>query len=214
MRSKSDPLGYPPDNWIPVADEKSYIAIPPPHNMSPSPSPVAMEPPPRMPNPAPVPPPPVVAEEATVETSTVSETSSETTPPQPSVRPRDYGYHASKIRERDERQPQRSRTPTILSPGSTRMSDYGILSSPQTDQRKVRAPVQVQQFEIERGNTPTGGRMGRSWSFRKKKEVMKLLIVVVLSCQMLIGCPRACLLHQSGPMPVPRRFLLLPSRRM
>jgi len=71
------------------------------------------------------------------------------------------------------------------------MSDYGLLSSPQTDQRKMKAPVQVQHFEIERGNTPTREKMNRSWSFRKKKEVMRLLIVLILFCQMLIGCPRA-----------------------
>ena len=187
--------------------------MPPPHHMSPSPSPVTMEPPPRMPDPAPVPPPPVVAEEATVETSTTSETSSEAIPPQPSVRPKDYLYHASRIRERDERQPQRSRTPTPLSPGSTRMSDYGLLSSPQTDQRRGKAPVQVQHFEIERGGSPMREKVNRSWSLRKKKEVMRILFVI-LFCRMLIGYPRAYLLHPSRTVPAPRRFLLLPLRRV
>ena len=209
-RSKSDPLGYPPDNWIPVADEKSYIAMPPPHHMSPSPSPVAMEPSVRIPDPAPVPPPPVIAEEATVETSTGSETSSETAPPQPAARTRDYAYHASKLRERDERQPQRPRTPTVLSPGSTRMSDYGILSSPQVDPRKMKAPAQAHHFEIERGST-VREKLNRSWSSRIK-EVMKALTVTLL-CRLLIGYRRPHLLHQSGSMLVLRRFLL-PLRRI
>lgn len=188
--------------------------MPPPHHMSPSPSPVAMEPV-RIPNPAPVPPPPIVTEEATVETSTTtSETSSETIPPQTVVRPKDYAYHASKLRERDERQPQRSRTPTLLSPGSTRMSDYGILSSPQADQRRVRAPVQVHHFEIERGDTPTREKMNRSWSMRKKKEVIRILIMFILFCRMFIGCPSPCLLHLSGSMSVLRQSLPLPLQRM
>ena len=211
MRSKSDPLGYPPDNWIPVADENSYIAMPPPHHMSPSPSTVAMELPVRAPDPAPVPPPPILAEEATAETSTQSETSSETIPPQSAVRAEGYAHQASKLRERDEH-PQRSRTPTQLSPGSTRMSDYGILSSP-VNQRRARAPVQAQHFEIERGGTPMREKMNRSWSLMKKREVMRILIVVTFFCRMLTGCPRPRL-HLSGPMSVPRRFLLLPLRRI
>ena len=147
--------------------------MPPPHHMSPSPSAVSMELPARTSSPAPVPPPPVVAEEATAETSTASETSSESTPPQPAARAKDYAYRALGLRERDERQPQRSRTPTALSPGSTRISDYGILSSPQADQRKMKMPAQAQHFEIERSNTPTREKMNRSWSLRKKKEVMR-----------------------------------------
>lgn len=172
-RSKSDPLAYPPDNWIPVADENSYISMPPPHHMSPSPSAVSMELPARTSSPAPVPPPPVVAEEATAETSTTSETSSETIPPQPAARAKDYAYRALGFRERDERQTQRSRTPTVLSPSSTRISDYGILGSPQVDQRKMKMPAQAQHFEIERSSTPTKEKMNRSWSLRKKKEVMR-----------------------------------------
>lgn len=207
VRSKSDPLGYPPDNWIPVADEKSYIAMPPPHHMSPSPSPAVMEPPVRIPNPAPVPPPPVVAEEAAVETPTTSESSSESTPSQSDVRARDYAYHASRLRERDERPPQRSKTPTILSPGSTRMSDYGILSSPQVDSRRMRAPVQVQHFEIERGSTPTREKMNRGWNFKKKKEVM-IVLTLTLFCRLLTGFRRPCLRHLSVPMPTLPRCLL------
>lgn len=174
-RSKSDPLGYPPDNWIPPADDQSHIAMPPPHRMSPSPSPVTTEPPVRIPDPVPVPPPPVIDEEATVETSTASETSSETIPPRSAVRMKDYAYHASKLRERDEQpRPRRPRTPTPLSPGSTRMSDYGILSSPQVDMRRGKAPVQAPHFEIERSTTPTREKMNRSWSLRRKKDVRKL----------------------------------------
>ena len=204
-RSKSDPLGYPPDNWIPVADEKAYIAMPAPHHMSPSPSPVTMEPPVRAQSTAPIPPPPIVTEETTTETSVASETSSETIPPQSAVRAKDYAHHALKLRERDEQQPQRSRTPTPLSPGSTRMSDYGILSSPQVDQRRTRAPVQ--HFEIERSTTPLREKMNRSWSMRKQKEVTSVLIGILL-CQLLIGCHRACLLHLSAI----HRFLLLLQR--
>ena len=77
------------------------------------------------------------------------------------------------------------------------MSDYGILSSPQTDQRKVKAPVQVQHFEIERGNTPTREKVNRGWSLRRKKEVMITLTVILLFCRMLIIYPRAFLLHLS-----------------
>jgi len=180
VRSKSDPLGYPPDNWIPVANDSSYIAMPPPHHMSPAPSPVTMEPPVRIPSSAPVPPPPIVAEEATTETPT-SETSSETVPPQPAVR-KDYAYHAAKLRERDERRPQRSRTPTPLSPGSTRISDYGIVSSPQVDSRKMKAPSQLH-FEIERSSTPTRERASRGWSSRTKREVTIILVVILLFCR-------------------------------
>ncbi|KAF9647290.1 hypothetical protein BDM02DRAFT_2717807 [Thelephora ganbajun] len=151
--------------------------MPPPHHMSPSPSPVAMEPPVYAPESASVPPPPIVAEEATVETSTTSETSSETIPPRSAVRAKDYVYPSSKLRERDGRQPQRSRTPTPLSPGSTRMSDYGILSSPQVDARRMKAPVQVQHFEIERGTTPLREKTNRSWGLRKKKEAVPSLPV-------------------------------------
>ena len=62
------------------------------------------------------------------------------------------------------------------------MSDYGILSSPQVDQRRVKAPVQVHHFEIERSNTPTREKVNRNWSLRKKKEVMKILIVILFLC--------------------------------
>ena len=196
MRSKSDPLSYPPDNWIPVANDSSYIAMPPPHNMSPAPSPVTMEPPVRIPSSAPVPPPPVIAEEATTETPTTSEVSSETIPPQPIVR-KDFAYHAARLRERDERRPQRSRTPTPLSPGSTRISDYGILSSPQVDSGRMRAPDQ-HHFEIERSSTPTREKMSRSWGSRKKREVTMTLIVILLFCRLLIGFCRARLHHPSG----------------
>lgn len=167
-RSKSDPLGYPPDNWIPVADDKSYIPMPPPHSMSPSPSSVILEHPVPVPSPDLVPPPPVLAEEAPAETSSTSETSSETVPTQPVASSKDYVYRALKLRERDG-QSQRSKT-TALSPSSTRMSDFGILSSPQADGRRMKVPVEAQHFEIERSTTPTKEKTGRSWSLRKKKE--------------------------------------------
>jgi len=178
--------------------------------MSPAPSPVTMEPPVRIPSSAPVPPPPVIAEEATTETPT-SETSSETVPPQPEVR-KDYAYHAAKLRERDDRRPQRSRTPTPLSPGSTRMSDYGILSSPQVDPRKMKAPSQLH-FEIERSSTPTRERMSRAWGSRKRREVMMILVVIPLFCRWLIGYRSPCLLRLSGLVPALRWSLLLPSQR-
>ena len=165
-------------------------------------------------SPAPVPPPPVITEEATAETATTSETSSEANPPQSAVRARDYAYHASRLRERDERQPQRSRTPVPSSPGSTRMSDYGLLSSPQVDQRKMKAPVQINHFEIERGSGSTKERMNRSWSMRRKKEVIVILTAILLSYWALIGYPSPCLLRLSGSTSVPRRFLLLLQRRI
>jgi len=174
--------------------------------MSSSLSPV--EPPVRAQNSTPVPPPPVIDEDATVETSTTSEMSSETIPPQSAVRGKDYLYRASKIRERDERQPQRSRTPTPLSPGSTRMSDYGLLSSPQADARKMKGPVQAHQFETERGATPVREKMNRAWSLRKKKEVMRILFTILRSLQLLTG-PRS-LLHPLGITSVLHQFLLLP----
>lgn len=182
--------------------------MPPPHHMSPSPSPVVMEPPARMSTSSPIPPPPIISEEANVETPTTSETSSETIPSQSAARAKEYVYRPSNLRERGEQQPQRSRTPTPLSPGSTRMSDYGILSSPQVDQRRMRAPVQAQHFEIERSNTPTREKMNRSWSLRKKKEVMRAFIMILLFCRMLINFARPRRLHLSGPTSVLRRFLL------
>ena len=171
-RSKSDPLGYPPDNWIPVANGKSYIAIPPPHDMSPLPSPVTLEPPVPVPGSAPIPPPPVINEEAPAESSMASETSSDTVPTQPTVRLKDYVYHALKPRERDG-QSQRSRAPAPSSPGSTRMSDFGILSSPQADGRRMKVPVEAQHFEIERSSTPVREKMSGSWGSRKRKEVTR-----------------------------------------
>jgi hypothetical protein len=134
--------------------------------MSPSPSSVILEPP----GSAPVPPPPVLAEDAPVETSTTSDTSSESVPTQPVSRPMDFANRALRLRERNG-QPQRSRTPDLFSPSSTRMSDFGILSSPQADIRRIRVPVEAQHFEIERGSTPVREKMGRSWSLRKKTEV-------------------------------------------
>ena len=175
-RSKSDPLGYPPDNWIPVADETSFIGMPPPHLMSPSPTSPVLEPPVRVPSSAPVPPPPVLVEDASMERSSASETSSETVPTQPAVRPKDYAHHVLKLRENDG-VPQRSRTPTPLSPGSTRMSDFGILGSPQADGRRMKVPVEAQHFEIERSPTPVREKMNRSWSIRKRKEVARIFVV-------------------------------------
>jgi len=176
--------------------------------MSPSLSPEAMEPPVRVPDSAP----PATVEDATVGTSTTSETSSETIPPQSAVRVKDYIYRASKLREREERQPQRSRTPTPLSPGSTRMSDYGILSSPaQVDARKMKAPVQVHRFETERG-TPVREKTDRSWSLRRKKEVTIILFAILRFFQLLIG--RRSLLHPPELTSVLHRFLLLPLQRI
>jgi len=146
--------------------------MPPPHSMSPTPSSVTLEPPVPVPSPAPVPPPPIIDEEAPVETSTTSETSSETVPTQPAGRLKDYVYHALKPRERDG-QSQRSRTTAQLSPGSTRMSDFGILSSPQADGRRMRVPVEAQHFEIERSSSPGREKPSRSWSLRRKKEVTR-----------------------------------------
>ena len=181
--------------------------MPPPHHMSPSPSPVDMELPARISSPAPVPPPPVIVEEATTETSATSETSSETAPAQSAALPKDYAYHASKLRERDERQFQRSITPTPLSPGSTRISDYGIVSSPQVDPRKMKAPAQAHHFEIEKGTTMRE-KLNRSWSSRMRKEVTRTLTVTVLFRLLLTGYRSLCLLHLSG-VPAPHRFLLL-----
>ena len=147
--------------------------MPPPHHMSPSLSSVTLEPPVRVPGSVPVPPPPIIAEGAPVETSTTSDTSSETVPMQQAIPPNGYVYHALKLRERDG-QPQRSRSPAPFSPSSTKMSDFGILSSPPADTRRMRVPVEAQQFEIERSSTPVGGKMGRSWSLRRKKEVTRV----------------------------------------
>lgn len=207
-RSKSDPLGYPPDNWIPVADDKSYIAMPPPHSMSPTPSSVTLEPPVPVPSPAPVPPPPVIDEEAPVETSTTSETSSETVPTQPAGRLKDYVYHALKPRERDG-QSQRSRTTAPLSPGSTRMSDFGILSSPQADGRRIKVPVEAQHFEIERSSSPAREKPSRSWSLRRKKEDVPSPVRVSVSpapipppaTEGMIAAPRA---RRPGKSPLSR----------
>ena len=167
--------------------------------MSPSLSPV--EPPVRAQNSTPVPPPPVVDEDATVETSTTSESSSEMIPPQSAVRVKDYLY-----RERDERQPQSSRTPNPSSTNSTRMTNYGLLSSPQADARKIKAPAQVHHFETERGTTPVRAKMTRSWSLRKKREVMRILFTILRPFQSLIG-PRS-LLHPSVLTSVLHRFPL------
>ena len=140
--------------------------------MSPAPSSVTLEPPVPVPGSAPVPPPPVIDEEAPAESSATSETSSETVPMQPTGRPKDYVYHALKARERDG-QSQRSRTTAPLSPGSTRMSDFGILSSPQADGRRMKVPVEAQHFEIERSSSPAREKPSRSWSLRRKKEVTR-----------------------------------------
>ena len=166
VHSKSDQLVFPPDGWNPVADRQSHIAMPPSRHMSPSPSSITLGPPVRVPASAPVPPPPVIAEDATVETSTTSETSSEPGSTQQTVR--DHIYSASKLRER---QFQRSRTPAPLSPGSTRISDFGIVSSPQTDRGGRNLPAEAQSFEIERSSTPMREKMRESWSLKKVTRI-------------------------------------------
>ena len=54
------------------------------------------------------------------------------------------------------------------------MSDFGILSSPQADARRMRVPVEAQHFEIERSSTPVREKMSRGWNLRKKKEVTRI----------------------------------------
>jgi hypothetical protein len=54
------------------------------------------------------------------------------------------------------------------------MSDFGLLSSPQADARRMKVPVEAQHFEIERSSTPVREKLGRRWSLRKKKEVNEI----------------------------------------
>lgn len=174
MRSKLDPSSHPPDNWIPFSDDQSHIAVPPPHQMSPSLNSVTLEPQVHVQGSAPVPPPPVIDRDFPVERSTASETSSETLPTKPAeVHTKDHLYRSLKLRGRDGL-PQRSRPPTPLSPGSTRMSDYWILTSPQANGRKLPLPNEARHFEIERSSTPARENAGRGWSLRRKTEVTRI----------------------------------------
>lgn len=149
-RSKSNPLGYPPENGIPVAGKGLHIANPSLYHMSPSPGFVIPE---RRAH-TPVPPPPIIPENIPEETSTMSETSSQTTPKRPVVSPNDYVYQPLGLRKQ---------RPTPLSHSSMGPSDIGTSGSPNTAR-----------FEIVRSSTPVGVNRRRAWSLKTGKQVTRI----------------------------------------
>lgn len=176
-RSNSQPFGRspitePPDSWIPVADENNYISMPPPHHMSPSISPSY----PSQQLPKPVPPPPRPSTAAGPTTT--------------SIRIRDYAYGSGARKRQEEvprpvqtlQPPQRSTTP--ISQTSTRISDYGLLTSP-PEERPPLPPVRpssampVFREVVTEPNTP-GQQERAGWKYNPRSWTTKKPDVRVL----------------------------------
>lgn len=173
-RSNSQPFGRspineaPPDSWIPVADANNFISMPPPHHMSsPAISPAYSTQ--TLPKPAPP-----------------QQSNSE---PITSIRVRDYAYGSGSRKRQEEPRPIQTlqppqRTTTPVSQTSTRISDYGLLTSP-PEERPPLPPVRssstmpVFREVVTEPNTPGHSeRAGwkydpRSWA-KKKIEVCLL----------------------------------------
>jgi hypothetical protein len=116
----------PPDSWIPTLDKDNHISMPPPHQMSPSVSPLyASQQLPKSGPPTPQ------QQHITVMRAVVD--------PQPgtSVLVRDYAYdNLTRGRSEGVRQPAQHTSP--VSQTSTRMSDYGLLTSPPQEKGSLR----------------------------------------------------------------------------
>lgn len=135
----------PPDGWIPSADTNSFISIPPPHELS---NPVPTPHTPRMPLPS--------------DGYFVRD--------HPAVHTRDYAY----AHQTPARRP-RTRTVSTASRGSTRISEYELVSPPRNprvdhpDRSDTRTPRTVRSVIDDEGSG-SGRRGGDFLSIHERSE--------------------------------------------